>query len=305
MKRYRKINIAERIKCFLLEHLPSRNDSLKRIFIKIAFLLCCVGILFSGIYYTVIFAGEYKEKKLIYSQIEQYSTYGEKYAEACKKENSDYTAWLSSKYGFISSPVFKTDNNSFYLSHNSQKKSSRYGSLCMDYRNTVYDKNIVIYGKANDEGPVFGYLNYLRLLDFFKQNSFVTLAVSGEETIYDIYAVFVLNSAKEQDDGRIYDIYRQNSSSKQEFDEWVNDAKERSVITTNVDVTQEDRILTLVTNCDDFEGARLVVMARSRAAGTSFNSQELLASPNPNPKYPKIWYTQKNIAYPFENTNNN
>ncbi len=303
MKRYKKINVWESIKAFLYEHLPHGNDNLMRIVIKISFLLCCVGILASGIYFGSYLNQEYKQKSIISEDIGIYKTYGPtKSAEIFSKGNKDFSAWLSSKSGFVMGPVFKTDNNSFYMNHNSHKKSSRYGSLCLDYRNSINDKNLVIYGKSGENGILFGNLNNLRLVDYYKRNASLSLTVSGKETVYDIYAVFVLNSKLEQDDGRIYDIYRQKSNTKEDFNTWVNEAKERSVITTGITVNKKDKILTLITDCNDFEGARLVVMARSQSTSNT-TSNELLATANTKPRYPKIWYTKRNIAYPFENSN--
>ena len=108
-----------------------------------------------------------------------------------------------------------------------------------------------------------------------------------------------MNSKKTQDDGNIYDIRMNDFADAARVDGWVSDAKERSVINTNIDVNKYDKIITLVTTCDDFEDARLVVMARCVREGETLSITNDRATPNPTPKYPKKWYTDRNIKYPF------
>jgi len=116
---------------------------------------------------------------------------------------------------------------------------------------------------------------------------------------YKIFAVFVLNSKAEDDGGYVYNIFRKEFASLEDFDFWVAEARQRSVVTATTDVLPEDNILTLVTGCDDFEDARLIVMARSAREDEVLNHTDETATISKNPKYPKKWYENRNIAYPF------
>ena len=60
----------------------------------------------------------------------------------------------------------------------------------------------------------------------------------------------------------------------------------------------EDEYLTLITSCDDFDGARLVVMARRLREGET-STKTYKYTINQNPKFPKKWYKDRNIEYPF------
>ncbi len=300
MTRYRTINLTNILKKILHENLPNKTDNVKQFIIKIAFLLCIIGVFCGGVYFSVYYADSAHQQKLLKEQQQLFESNSFKQSEKLlSKQNSDYVAWLSIKNTPLNNAVYKTDNNSFYMTHNHLKKSSSYGALCLDYRFKLSDKNTVIYGNCAENGLMFGTLYNLRELGFYKQNSVITLTHNNKEHNFKIYALFVLNSSKKQDNGEIYELYKKDFLTEFGFDSWVEDAMERSLIDTKVDVEFDDKILTLVTDCDDFEGARLVVMARSERRGEALSSKNFEAVLNRNPKYPKKWYDDRNINYPF------
>lgn len=300
MKRYKTSNCVNFFKKLMQEYLPNKTDYVKQFIIKIAFLLCIAGVFCSGIYFFTYYSNSVHQQKLMREQQLLFESYNFKKSEKLlSKQNSDYVAWLSIDGTPLNNAVYKTTNNSFYMTHNHLKKSSSYGALCLDYRFDLSDNNTVIYGLNLENGLMFGTLSKLRELNFYKQNSVITLTHDNLEHNFKIYALFVLNSSKKQDNGEIYNLYKNDFSDQYGFYAWVEDAKERSLINTNVDVTTDDKILTLVTDCDDFEDARLVVMARSERRNENLSSENFYAVLNKNPKYPKKWYDVRNIDYPF------
>ena len=284
----------------MFEHLPNNRDNLTRILIKVSFLLVCVAILVGSICFGTYYCHSYSQQKLIFKDQAIFNNNSaQRSAAILKSQNSDYTAWLNLNGTQLNNPVFKTDDNSFYLNHNSLKGKSRYGSLFLDYRSDFSDKNAVVYGNSAKDGMMFATLNKLRELGFYKENYRLKLSFDDEETEYLIYSIFVLNSKKNQDNGRIYSVYQKEFYNEETFNAWVDEAKNRSLINTNIDVNYKDKILTLITSCEDFEDARLVVMARSERAGEIPSSVNINATVNPNPKFPKKWYDERNIKYPF------
>ena len=101
---------------------------------------------------------------------------------------------------------------------------------------------------------------------------------------------------KEDDGGNIFNIYRKNFFNSADFSVWINDAFERSIIDADIDVCMDDRILTLVTEDDAFEDARLVVMARKLRNGNDESVSKARPKTNPDPKYPKKWYLAREIS---------
>ena len=285
---------------FFSKTFPNRQDNIKQIFVKISYLAVILGMICSIGYFGVYYGDVYMQKRLLNTERKIYSENDTKTAtELLKKRNSDYVGWITLPNTELNCPIYKTEDNSFYLNLNSQRQNSKYGSLFLDCEMDINKSNRVIYGNNADDGMMFGTLGKLRNLKFYKENYRLTFSDGKSEEEYAVYAVFVMNSKKTQDDGNIYDIRMNDFADAARVDGWVSDAKGRSVINTNIDVNKYDKIITLVTTCDDFEDARLVVMARCVREGETLSITNDRATPNPTPKYPKKWYTDRNIKYPF------
>jgi len=221
---------------------------------------------------------------------------------ALLKENPDFKGWIRLNNTKIDNPIYQAENNMYYLDHNQKGEKSVYGALYFDCKNRiteeVTDKNLVIYGHEMRNGSMFGNLKKLKNLDFYKQNpviQFSSLYRKAAWYDYKIFAVFVLNAAKKDDNGYIYNIYRSKFSNEAEFEKWSSEAYERSVINTNVDVKLGDNIITLVTCSSDFKNSRLVVMAREVREGESYIVDTSQATVNKNPLYPARWYKERGI----------
>ena len=299
MSRYKKIKFID-LRKFCDQHLPNKRDNLFSAFIKVVFIFVIAGIISSVVYFGVYYKNYRSELNII--KEDRNIFYGNSIGNAntkLLKQNGDYKAWIRLKGTNLDNPIYKTDNNSFYINHNSVKKKSRYGSLFFDSACELSDKNSVIYGNNAEYGLMFGTLERLREISFYKKNSVIEFTEDTIETNFIIYAVFVLNSKEEQDNGNIYDIYKTKFETQEDFDAWIDDARQRSVVETNVSVGLNDKIITLVTDCEDFEDARLVVMARSQRNGEDLYTTQDMACLNKTPKFPKIWYDKRNIKYPF------
>ncbi len=285
---------------YLTDLFPNSKDNLIQIIIKLSFLLASLAILTSGIFFTGHYYSDFKELSVSLADREIFENYGiEEANQRLHSRNYDYRAWLNLGETSLNNPVFKSTDNRFYLSHNSLKNKNINGSLFLDCKCSLTDNNIIIYGNSPENGGLFSTLHSLRQLSFYREHSLLTLTDSKTNRNYKIYAVFVLNSSRNQDDGRIYNIHRQDFSNDSTFDSWVDEAKKRSIINTGVSVKSSDKILTLVTSCEDFEDARLIVMARLETNGEELSNINASATANPSPKYPKKWYEDRNIKYPF------
>ena len=83
-----------------------------------------------------------------------------------------------------------------------------------------------------------------------------------------------------------------------DFNSWRKDTLSRSMIISPLEPSYGDDLLTLVTLADDFDGARLVVMAKKTDEWNASHTDVSGASVNPKTKYPKIWYTTRGLEYP-------
>ena len=293
--------LSEKSCDFFKSLFPNKKESINHIILKIFYLIMVLTVLISGIYFTNHFISLKSEEKVIkeYQTLWKNEDLQYKFRRATAK-NKDFKGWIKFKNSSINYPIFQSDDNSFYLNHSADKKKSDNGSLLFDFRCKITpehtDKNLIIYGNNNNNSTCFGELKNLRNIAYFREHSSFELSVNETTNTYLIYSVFVLNAKKEDDGGYIYNIYRNNFLNDTDFANWINEAKERSLINTSTEVTQEDNIVTLVTDCDDFENARLVVMAKKAKQGSAYNPNEKInATANNQPLYPKKWYSERGI----------
>ena len=293
-----------------LSYIPNRRDNLKQIIIKVFFLIALIAFIVSAAYITNYFLsakhqdGIIDEARSVWYEETQTNDDTELSAiELLLKENSDFKGWITVPNTKIDNPIYQTDNNDFYLTHNQQKQKSVYGALFFDCKNVITesetDKNLVIYGHHMKNGSMFANLTKYKQLSFYKQNPTIEFSTLYKKGTYKIYAAFVLNASKADDNDYIYNISRK-SFIDDDFDSWVNEARQRSLINTGVDVKNGDNIITLVTCTYDFDNARFVVMARETREDEESSVNTSKATANPSPKYPKRWYDDRGIDYPFE-----
>lgn len=293
-----------------LSYIPNGRDNLKQILIKVFFLISLITFIVSAAYLTNYFLSSRHQDSIIedtrsvWHEAVTEDAPEPSATELLLRENSDFKGWITVPNTKIDNPIYQTDNNEFYLTHNQKKQKSAYGALFFDCKNliseTETDKNLVIYGHHMKNGSMFANLTKYKQLSFYKQNPTIEFSTLYKKSTYKVYAAFVLNALKADDNGYIYNISRKSFINDEDFDSWVNEARERSLINTGVDVENGDNIITLVTCTYDFDNARFVVMARETREGEEAYADTSGARANPSPRYPKRWYDDRKIDYPFD-----
>ena len=290
-----------------LSYIPNGRDNIKQIIIKVFFLISLTVFIVSAAYITNYFLSARHQDSIIEQARSVWHETADEpelsVIEQLLQENSDFKGWITVPNTKIDNPIYQTDNNDFYLTHNQQKQKSAYGALFFDSKNVITesetDKNLVIYGHHMKNGSMFANLTKYKELSFYKQNPTVEFATLYGNGTYKVYAAFVLNASKADDNDYIYNISRKSFIDDNDFDAWVGEARERSLINTGVDVKNGDNIITLVTCTYDFDNARFVVMARETREGEEPSVDTLKATANSSPRYPKRWYDDRGIEYPF------
>ena len=305
---------------FYLSYIPNRRDNLKQIFVKLLFIISFITLIVSSCYIADYFLDAQHQSSIIETSRSKWDEVVQKIQsdnELCEEnitevndpfgevkkqlleENSDFKGWITISGTQVNNPIYQADNNDYYLNHNQQKKKSAYGALFFDCENVITkdytDKNLVIYGHQMKNGSMFGSLKKLRSLNFYKQNPTIQFSTIYKNSTYKIYSVFVLNAIKNDDNGYIYNISRQNFLDENDFNSWRDEAYQRSIINTGVDVEMGDNIITLITCSNDFQNARLVVMAREVRNGEDDKVDTSVATLNANPRYPQKWYDEREV----------
>lgn len=158
--------------------------------------------------------------------------------------NPDVIGWLKVKETNVDYPVVQTYDNDYYLKHNLYGEEDKNGWIYMDYRNNNYelDKNTIIFGhNMYYSGIMFGTLANAYKKSWYSNPdnliiSFDTIYESNQYQIFSIYKVPKTN-----------DYLKTYFPSDNEFMDFINLIKGRSIENFNVEVNASDKIITLST----------------------------------------------------------
>ncbi|MCR5149633.1 MAG: class B sortase [Clostridiales bacterium] len=218
--------------------------------------------------------------------------------------NEDLAGWISVPGFDINLPIAQGNNNDYYLHRDIYGKWTMYGVPFFDYRmkdlKNLHVNNVVYGHNMRHDDLIFGLFENYREIGGFEQAPVIECnTIYGDHTWF-VYAVFITNSDPADDNGYSFP-YNFIDCSPTKFDSYIKEIDKRKLYTTGVDITPNDKILTLSTCCYDFNEARLVVVAREKRDGESVNIDTSKAYYNTNPKYPQAWYNANNKSNPYAN----
>lgn len=168
--------------------------------------------------------------------------------------NPDYVGWLSVSGTVIDYPVVRGQDNETYLTQNFYREPDVLGAIFMDYRNVGMgmDRHTIIYGHDTQHGQMFGELDKFLDEDFLNENLEFTFSDAYAERRYRIFSVYVAPS-----DTSFLDIEFEGD----EYTDFLTTIKDLSFFPSEIEVTAEDHILTLMTCNYSVESGRLFIHA--------------------------------------------
>ena len=160
--------------------------------------------------------------------------------------NLDIYAWIEIPGTKVDYPILQSaTDDSYYLNHNIDGSEGYPGSIYTESYNgkTFEDFNTVIYGHNMKDDTMFGDLHKYEDSAFMKENSQVIIYTPEKILTYQIFAAVVY------DDRHILKTYDfSGEGDRQEFLDSLNTLRDmRSNIDSSVEVSPQDRILTLST----------------------------------------------------------
>jgi len=184
-----------------------------------------------------------------------FKNYSQKLSEL-KKINKDTIGWLKINNSSINYPIVQTTNNEYYLDHSFDHKINLNGWLFLDYRSDPNNlsRNNVIYGHSGNYYVMFGSL-YQTMKDYWLKNPNnhkITFNTSSNHT-WQIFSIYVINSTN--------DYIQHSFKTDEEYLNFLNKMKSRSIYDFGQTLSVNDKILTLST-CYKDSGRRLVVQAK-------------------------------------------
>ena len=175
-------------------------------------------------------------------------------------KNPDTIGWIKVLGTDINYPVVQTNNNDFYLTHSFDKSYNKAGWIFADYinknlKNNELDKNTIIYGHNRQNNSMFGTLSNVFKEEWLsnKENHYINFSTVNNNMVWEVFSTYTIE--KEE-----YYI-QSNFSSDEEYISFLNTIKNRSTYKYDVNISKEDKILTLST-CTNVGKGRTVLHAK-------------------------------------------
>ena len=176
--------------------------------------------------------------------------------EELKSINNNYEMWIEIPNTKINYPIVQGKDNEYYLKHNFKNESNMSGTIFVDCNNNIdEDKNIIIYGHNMRNGTMFNNITKFKEESFFNNNN-NTINIIRNNILYqyEIFSIYVEDESKvsleiEFTDNDAFVNYALNEASK-------------SMHNKNIIITEEDKIITLVTCSYEYTGARTILVGK-------------------------------------------
>ena len=170
-----------------------------------------------------------------------------------KNTNSNFVMWLLVDGTNINYPIVQTSDNDYYLKRSFDHRYTTNGWPFLDYRNNVSmsDYNTIFYGHNLLNKTAFGSIANLFTNKWFNEsNHKIMLIFENKIYEYEIFSVYY---------SEVTDYYLKiDFASSKRFNDFLTNIKSKSVFNFNVDVSGDDRIITLSTCTDDNRGRKVV-----------------------------------------------
>lgn len=165
--------------------------------------------------------------------------------------------------GALAYPVVQTIDNEYYLKNNSNKQRNESGAIFMDFRNNAekLNGNVILYGHSMKDGTKFGSLYKFENQDYYEKNSMIYTYSINEVVAWKIFSSYKTD---------ISDNYIEtNFSSKSQYFNFIKNFQQKSLIKSDVVLSEDDDILTLSTCYDtSFTTTRRFVVHAKKISST-------------------------------------
>lgn len=170
--------------------------------------------------------------------------------------NEDVIAWIYIEGTNINYPIVQGDDNRYYTAVMADGCFNRAGSIFMDYRNQsdFSDRNTVIYGHNMNNGSMFNNLKKYTNSTFLKEHTTGKIMTPNGNFEFEIIGGYVASLADS--------AWQLEFANDQDFLLWLQNSMARSTIGSTVEISPEDRIITLSTCSYESSNARFVLICR-------------------------------------------
>ena len=171
--------------------------------------------------------------------------------------NKNTVGWITVPNTSISYPVAQASDNGLYLNHSFDNSRNSAGWIFADYRNKFdgTDKNTIIYGHNRVDTSMFATLKNTQKANWYNNsnNRYVSFVTPSGTQVYEVFSVYTI---------KMESYYLQTQfNNDEEYLNFLNTLKSRSVHNFGVNLNSSDKILTLST-CDSTGKSRVILHAK-------------------------------------------
>lgn len=229
--------------------------------------VCLIGIILVSGYKIGKTMWEYQVAKSAYTNISEKTAKvdpkqftGVVDWKALKKVNPDVQGWLYQKGTVINYPVVQGTDNDTYLHTRFDKQWSGGGTLFVDCRmeKDFRGFNSIIYGHHMKDGSMFRSIRgYTKEDGYYDKHKTLELATPHGNYHLVVFSAFITKATDEDTYKMTYD-----EAEKQAYIDRAWERSELPITKDSMDVTKDDRLVTLSTCAYDYEEARYIVMCK-------------------------------------------
>lgn len=180
--------------------------------------------------------------------------------QSLQAQNPDVYAWIQVPGTEVDYPILQSpDDNGYYLDHDINKEEKAEGAIFTENYNTktFEDPNTVIYGHDMKNGTMFQSLHRYMDRSFFDVNRDVIIYLPDKILHYKIFAAYLYDNRHLL---MSFDFW-----NKEEYQQYLNNIFSmrdmNSFVDTSMEVTNEDKIITLSTCYAGISTQRYLVQA--------------------------------------------
>lgn len=176
--------------------------------------------------------------------------------DALLNQCQDVVGWLYSENTVINYPVVQAEDNFYYLHRFIDGQYNASGSLFLDC--TCYGdfsgKNTVLYGHNMNDGSMLASIRNYKDQEYYNEHPVMYLNTPTQNYKIEIFSAYTTDAES--------DTYKMFFESEADFARNLDDWRVHSLVSTNVDVSVDDRVITLSTCTYEFYNARFVIQGK-------------------------------------------
>ena len=167
--------------------------------------------------------------------------------------NEHVVAWIMVDGTNVNYPIVQGEDNDHYLHYDILERRKNSGWTFMDYRNhtDLSDKNTIFYGHNLLNKTAFGGLANIFTDKWLKSsNHYIVVRTETERHVYEVFSCYYIEP-------EVYYL-RTDFYGDEDYKEFLDKIKGRSMYNFKVEVGAEDKIITLSTCTDDSKNRKAI-----------------------------------------------